>query len=466
MLSLRRRLTLWYSLMLLCGLIALAATTWFAVSHLLKADIDASLAKWMRGAEETLEKEAPTRSINRIQDEFLEYAMTLPGNSILQVLDQDDTDLSPRRSVNEPRLPVLGAGDHLNAGVYSTIQITSQDYRVLAQAIVVEGHVYRIQIAEPLGKVDTLMRHFGIILIWIAPLVLMVASLGGYWISLRALAPVDTMTAAARAIGIHNLSQRLKIPHVQDELQRLSQTFNEMLDRLEAAVSRLSQFTADASHELRSPIALIRTTAEIALSQQRSPEAYRAALQQVVLASERVSSLVEDLLELARSDTGRTSLPFARTDLGALAIEVHHQCLPLAGAKQVSLTVDIPTSGNHVAGNEMALRRLIVILVENAIKFTRPGGSVNISTTDVDGIVTLRVRDTGIGIPQTVLPHIFERFYRADRSRNREGGTGLGLSIAQAIARAHEATIQVKSEVGVGSDCSIQFKCAPTISHS
>jgi heavy metal sensor kinase len=305
---------------------------------------------------------------------------------------------------------------------------------------------------------EVTLRRVRWLLLWSAPAVLLLASLGGIWISRRALAPVDEITLAARSIGIQSLSRRLDVPSTGDELQRLSETWNEMLARLEAAVKRLSQFTADASHELRTPVALIRTTAELTLRRERSPETYREALRQVVLESERTSRLVDDLLLLARADAGLPSLALERMELTPLVRDVCQQGQVLAESRQLQISTVAPEEPVFVEANDPALRRMLLLLLDNAMKYTPVGGRIVLSVDRDPGGATVAVRDTGIGIPETALPHVFERFYRVDESRNRDaGGTGLGLSIAKWIAERHHASLEAESVVGEGSVFRIRF---------
>ena len=232
-----------------------------------------------------------------------------------------------------------------------------------------------------------------------------------------------------------------------------------MLARLETAVKRLSQFTADASHELRTPIALIRTTAELTLRRERTPQTYREALRQIVAESERTARLIEDLLLLARADAGLPALPLERLELTPLVRDVCEQGQILAQARQLEISTEVPDEPVYVEANDPALRRLLLLLVDNAVKYTPAGGRITVSLDhDLHG-ATLAVRDTGIGIPDSALPHVFERFYRADESRNRDaGGAGLGLSIAKWIAERHNASLEAESVVGQGSTFRVRFR--------
>jgi two-component system heavy metal sensor histidine kinase CusS len=334
----------------------------------------------------------------------------------------------------------------------------SRRYRTLVTTAMVKGEPFRILVAQPLDNTEATLRRSRTLLLWLAPVVLGIASLGGYWISGRALAPVDEITRAAQSIGIQNLSGRLTVPATGDELQRLSQTWNAMLARLETAVKRLSQFTADASHELRTPIALIRTTAELTLRRERTPQTYREALRQIVAESERTARLIEDLLLLARADAGLPALPLERLELTPLVRDVCEQGQILAQARQLEISTEVPDEPIYVEANDPALRRLLLLLVDNAVKYTPAGGHITVSLgRDLRG-ATVAVHDTGIGIPGSALPHVFERFYRADESRNRDaGGAGLGLSIAKWIAERHNASLEAESVVGQGSTFRVRF---------
>jgi len=279
-----------------------------------------------------------------------------------------------------------------------------------------------------------------------------VALAGGYYMSRRALAPVDAITNTARSISAQSLSSRLEVPPTGDELQRLSETLNDMLQRLEATFHRITQFTADASHELRTPIALVRTTAELALHEQRTPADREEAIREILEESERTSELLENLLILARADSGKEALQFSVIDLSALVRETAEQGQKLAAARHLEFQARIEDRAVEVLANPHAILRLILILLDNAVKYTPQPGSVSLSLTAANALATVQVRDTGIGIASEELPHIFERFYRTDKARSREtGGVGLGLAIAQWIAEKHQGRLTAHSELGRGA---------------
>ncbi len=436
--SIGARLTLWYSLVLLAGLALFGAGVWIVVTHSLTTTIDETLAARTRALATEIQNEYKPSKPTHLVEELSEYAAATPDGNLTEVRDPQDGIL---------------IGDGVDAATAS-----SSHYRRLESESTVEGRKYRILVAAPLAGTELTLRRLREVLLWSAPGVLLIGSLGGYWMSRRALEPVDEITRAAQTIGIENLSRRLEVPAAGDELQRLSQTWNSMLERLEAAVKRLSQFTADASHELRTPIALIRATAELTLRRERSAETYREALRQIMDDTDRTTRLIDDLLLLARSDAGLPALPLDRVELTPLVRDICEQGQILAQERQLEISTEAPEQPVFVDANDPALRRLLLLLVDNAVKYTPAGGQITVSVAMDPSGPTVTVRDTGIGIPDAALPHVFKRFYRVDESRNREaGGAGLGLSIAQWIADRHHARLEAESVVGRGSAFRVRF---------
>ena len=445
--SIRARLTAWYSVVLLAGLTLFGAGIWLVISHSLRASLDETLAEDAKGVTTVLQSETEP---DHLREELTEYASATPGGNLMEVRNSQGQQIVASKTVS------MEQSD--SASAYGVQVRPSGQYRTFTTNVSVNAGQYRVLVATPMDTTEATLSRVRMLLLWSTPVVLLLASLGGYWISRRALAPVDEITRAARVIGIQSLSQRLAVPTSGDEIQRLSETWNGMLARLEAAVKRLSQFTADASHELRTPIALIRTTAELTLRRERSPETYREALRQVLLESERTTRLVEDLLLLARADAGLPSLPLERLELIPLVRDVCQQGQILAGARQLEISAEIPDEPVFVEANDPALRRMLLLLLDNAVKYTPSGGRIILSVDRGPAGATVAVSDTGIGIPETALPHVFERFYRVDESRNRDaGGTGLGLSIAKWIAERHHASLEAESVLGQGSVFRIRF---------
>jgi heavy metal sensor kinase len=293
-------------------------------------------------------------------------------------------------------------------------------------------------------------------LLWsLLPVVIAIACIGGAWLSGRALKPVRDIAAAARTIGIENLSQRLPVPPTGDELAQLTEVLNTMFARLESAVRTLSQFVADASHEIRTPLAVIRTNAELALRRMRTPESYRHSLQEITEEAERMTQLVEDLLVLARSDTSVIEMPLEPVEVREI---IHGVCAELRGLAEVHQTAIelVPGRTAFIAANRPAVHRLFLLLLDNAVKFSPPGGKVVVGVESRESGIAVTVQDFGHGISPADLPHIFKRFYQADRAR-AGAGHGLGLSLAASIARAHGASIEVQSAEGAGSTFRVIF---------
>jgi signal transduction histidine kinase len=248
------------------------------------------------------------------------------------------------------------------------------------------------------------------------------------------------------------LGDRLEKLATGDELQRLSDTLNEMLARIESSFLRVTQFTADASHELRTPISLIRTEAEIALRKSRGDAEYREALRHILLEAEKTSSLVEELLTLARADSGRENLHLTFLDLRSLIAETASEWRQLVESRNLQFTQAIADCELPVLVDRRAMQRLLAILLDNAVKYTPPPGIVELLLEARDEKAVITVRDSGIGIATEDQTRIFERFYRVDKARSRElGGAGIGLAIADWIVQQHRGSVTVQSSIGNGS---------------
>ncbi len=321
---------------------------------------------------------------------------------------------------------------------------------VLAQLIFGAGTWLFLR--ENLRERDALV-HFRNQLLLLAPLLSLGGALLCYALSRRALAPVENVTRAARVIDGHSLIQRIQSPKTGDELQRLCDAINEMLARLEVSFKRTTNFTADASHELRTPIALIRTEAEAALRRSRGEAEYREALRRILLEAERTTSLLEELLALARADSGRQSLHVEPIELRGTLQEIARGWRQVANVRGMQFSERLLNAELRVSGDAAALRRVIDILLDNAFKYTSPsGGAVSLSAEEVAGRAVISVQDNGVGVAEDEQQRIFERFYRVNKERSREiGGAGLGLAIAQWIVEQHHGNITVESTLGAGS---------------
>ena len=449
--SVRTRLTFWYAIVLLAGLLAFAGWMWFAVDRYLATSADDRITRRMHGLHLAIDEEAD-ESLNALHEELREFGLEVPEGDLSAVRGRGGRELLRPAGMDESVLwnaPEGHLGDLYDRGLH---------YRALRSHITVKGEQYDLAVATSTAEADAFLAQFRLLLLGAAPLLALIASFGGYWLSRRALAPVDDLTRAARRISLDNLSRRLEVRRTADELERLGDTWNEMIGRLDSAVQRMRQFTADASHELRTPISIIRTTAELALRRERSPADYRQALENIHREAQWMTQLAEDLLLLARADSGTLTLRGEPVDIDELARDVARRNRSHGGSARHRLAIATRRGRRYVsqviAGPCIAC---LTVLLDNALQHTPPQGTVAIETSAGTGGVTIVVRNSGTGSGAEDLPHIFERFYRGDPARTRQNGAGLGLAIARSIAQAHDAEIVVESVEGKGAVFSVKF---------
>jgi heavy metal sensor kinase len=446
------RLAAWYFLVFACGLAAFSVAAWFAMRASVYHAVDDELRDRVRGVQSFMDRQISSLSVPEIRDEFREHSVLGPGGDLFQVCDDQGRWLYRSVALESNNVPIE-LPRALDAPRFETRQVERHSLRFYSERIVVNGKPYTVQVAALMNEVFEALEGFRWMLLLATPLLLIAASAGGFWLSTRALAPVDEISRAAQRISIENLTDRLDVTQTGDQLQRLSETLNAMLSRLEASVRRITQFTADASHELRAPVSLIRTTAEVALQKRDRPAGeYLEALDEILEESERTSQVVDSLMLLARADSGKENLERALIDAGAVVKGAAEQGEKLARTHGLKFSASVPEAPVSIQADADALRRALLILLDNAVKYTPQGGSVRIALKTSDGVAVVSVSDTGIGIAKQDVIHIFDRFWRADKARSREqGGAGLGLSIAKWIVDIHAGSIDVESEPGKGS---------------
>lgn len=281
------------------------------------------------------------------------------------------------------------------------------------------------------------------------------SALGGHVLARQALLPISQMSSDARQISVENLNARLVLRGSGDELDQLAKTFNEMFERLESQVEQLRQFTADAAHELRTPLAALRGTAEVAISQNRTPEELRATLVDSIEEYDRLSKIAEDLLLLARADAGQLVIRQVPLELNRAIRDIVDLYLPLAEEAGVHVSCDL-SQPVWVLGDDGRIRQMLGNILDNAIKYSPKGAAIHLRLLG-DNPAILTIADTGAGIAAEDLAHVFDRFYRADRARQRERGTGLGLAISQTIVRAHGGNISLESTIGKGTTVTVRL---------
>jgi heavy metal sensor kinase len=307
-------------------------------------------------------------------------------------------------------------------------------------------------VGATLALVNTILSTVGTELLIISPVLLALGALVSIWLSARAFVPVKRVIGAARAIKAGDLRQRVPLPRARDEVYQLTQTLNEMIDSLEQTLVRQRRFVADASHELRTPVTVIRSKTDLALLQVFPPEDYMGTFRAIHAEAERLGRLISDLLALARADEGQVSLEWETVRLDLLVAAVCATVEPLATEHGVSMEVQA-TAQPVVLGDEARLMQLVMNLLENAIRYTNPGGHILVSVGATHDQACLVVRDTGAGIAPEHQPYLFDRFYQVNPARlgSEEGHSGLGLAIADWIVKAHGGSIQVESRLDQGS---------------
>lgn len=314
-----------------------------------------------------------------------------------------------------------------------------------------------VLIGRPLAKEFDSLQRLAVTVCLFGCVSLVAGGCGAWWLAKKLAAPIARMAETAEQISVKNLAQRLDPETSSTEVNRLTSVFNSMLDRLQAAFQRQSRFTADASHELRTPVSVILSQAEHSLNRVRTSEEYQAALQTCLRASRRMKHLVEDLLLLARADSGRMELRLEPLDLADIVRQSLALLTSLADENQLQLISQLQST--PIQGDSTKLGQVITNLVTNALQYNREAGQIFVHVSLRGMKAVLMVADTGIGIPFKDQPHLFERFYRADTVRtHREGqGTGLGLSIVSEIVAAHAGTINITSEPEVGTTVTVEM---------
>jgi heavy metal sensor kinase len=451
--SISLRLTLWFGGIFLTGWVLFGMSMWLNLRNTLKNERRQTLSRRLDRLQELLVKDQTSSTHDRFQN-FTDFAHAT-GNGLAEVLNTNGTQAYPSPSTAATTFPwpaLRPEGD-----LFETIQNAGQSYWVMSRQVDLLGQSVVLLAAAPEAGNLLVLQAFVGGLLASAPILLLVSSAGGYWVSRRALMPVDRIAATARSISIGNISERIPVAQTGDELQRLTETCNSMLDRLESSVTQIKRFTADASHELRGPLSFTRTVAEIALRNPLADMESRRALQDIVDEAAKAAVLLEDMLALARADAAPIGVRHSQVDLATVLEEVCEIARPIAKQQNLTLSQSLDQGAVFVLGDSAALKRLLWILLDNALKYSNPQGAVGVSLSRVSGQGRVVVYDNGIGISATDLPFVFDRFYRADPSRSMVEGNGLGLAIAKWIAETHQAELSVKSEEGVGTSFTILF---------
>jgi two-component system OmpR family sensor kinase len=485
--SVRARLTLWYTGVLALVLISFALAGYFFLSYTLNRRTDDALAEEANAFAATLandETDSQQGEANAARggdprsnpDEAVREAVSEKRFRDYQLVVYADGGREVAASAKPPkgdrpgwaRAPAPSQLTEVANAVarsfesrlyFANLSDGDNQFRVVARRVQARGSAYTLIMLRSLREQEDLLEGARYALFIAVPLSLLLASVGGYFLARKSLAPVVRMSSSAARIGAANLHERLPIANARDELGGLAQVINALLARLDASFEQQRRFMADASHELRTPIAIMRSEAEVALSE---PDTSTRELRESIAIfrdeTKRLTGIVEDLFMLARADAGQYKLTPKEFYLDELAGEVVRAVRTLAAERDLTLQLDAAEE-MLFRGDENLIRRLLLNLVDNAIKYTPRGGSVTVSCRPEADRYLIKVGDTGPGIPVEARPHIFERFYRADSARSRveddgaglTSGAGLGLSIARWIAEAHDGTLELLHSSEAGS---------------
>ncbi|MGD2089364.1 MAG: ATP-binding protein [Candidatus Aminicenantes bacterium] len=335
--------------------------------------------------------------------------------------------------------------------------------RIILYPVQQEGNkAYLIQVGTSLKKMFSTLKDFLMVLIFSGPVLLLISVLGGYFILTRVLHPMKTVVQTAKKITAEDLSLRIQPNNQKNEIGQLIITFNEMISRLERSVLQIKQFSSDASHDLKTPLTVIRGEVDIALRKNRPPAEYIKTLTSVREEAKKLEGIIDNLLFLSCIDSRSYQRSFENVHPDEILLEVFEKTTPLANEKQLAYVLE-KIERISLPGDPILLSRLLMNLVDNAIKYTPPGGRIQMSLKNSGEKTILAIQDNGIGIPENALPFIFNRFYRVDQSRTqRNEGAGLGLSIVKKIADIHQAEVDIHSQLNKGTTILVSFPLSST----
>lgn len=461
--SIRFRLTFWYALTLAIILAASALFSYEYFSKTLSRQIDEVLQDVALQVEVAHAEHAPGLPVDQVCCDLLQQRIHQSNWDAFIVL-------------RGPNLQPLCASDNLVAGTLEFGPVAMQQVRWLNPHLeTIEGesgsaqrllsHPLKqgkqllgvVQVARDLGPLRQTLGELRLVYSLVGPFAIFWLCLGCWFLADQLVAPVIEVTNAARDVNAENLSKRLPSTGHRDELGQMVTTLNQMLERLENAFRRLRQFSGDASHELRTPLTILRGETEVTMRWAKTPEEFRDMLRSNLEEIDRMERIIENLLVLTKTDASELILDLKEFNLSDLVQALYLQAQTLGEAKQITVNLRVEVDEElSIRGDELRLRQMFLNLIANGIKYTPAGGSLELALLRAGAMARIDVSDTGIGIPGEALPHIFDRFYRVDKARNRmDGGSGLGLSIARSIALAHGGNLSAQSVLGRGSTFSV-----------
>ena len=469
--SIRSRLTAWYVILLAIILILFSVLLNYFLSKRLYESVDNSLtvSATVVSTSATMRlTSSPLPGLNEFFDQFLREGNL---NKFYRIYDGSGSVGSRSGNISASEFPLSGTAyaDALKGNnSYETFKVGGKHpIRVITMPVMVNDKLVNlVQVGTSLQAVQETLRNLKIILFTAVPSVLIFAALFARFMARRALKPISRIIDTARDIGQgQELSKRIPVLKIKDELGQLALTFNEMMNRLENSFKQVRQFSSDASHELRTPLTVLKGQNELILSKLRKPEEYQEVISSNLEEINYMSKVLEDLFLLSKSDENQVRLDCKQFNLKPLVEEVCKHAEVLAEEKNIKIIIAF-LEAVQVKGDEVRLRQMSWNILQNGIKYTQCGGELKVSLQNDGEFALMTIQDTGIGIPEEDLGFIFNRFYRVDKARSRdEGGSGLGLSICRQIAEAHKGTIEVESKLGVGTRFKIRIPLIPNDGH-
>jgi len=453
-LPIKWRLTLWYGLILALILVVFSSGVYVYFRNSLQKSIDAKIKSLGEVISSSITDTHSTSVFSNFE-RYLENVLgKKPKGKFIQIMDRTGRIGAKMNDIETETLPSnFGTLERALKGeiVYETIERVNPRLRMVTIPIMDNKKVASIiQVGTSLEDFDETMKKLLIIMIIGIPTSISVTIVCGYFLARKALRPVDQIRRTAVKISSRNLDERIDVGGRKDELSRLAQTFNEMLSRLKDSFQRINQFSIDVSHELKTPLTILKGETEVALRKDRDNENYKKILSSNLEEIDRMSKIIDDLLLLSKADSKEMKLNVEDIALRDFIADICVDMKIFADNKGIGLDVK-ELEDVKLKGDELKLRRMLWNIVENGIKYTQNGGKIEIMSYINNGFICIDVKDNGIGIPENDIKYIFDRFYRGDKSRKRESGSGLGLSISKWIAEAHRGIIEVKSKPLEGS---------------
>ena len=459
--SIRARLITLYVATLSLIFVCFGGYLYFGFKQYLIRSLQQTLVRRAHQIASTILIDVPTRGPGYVASEIqARYAPEL-NERIIRITAQGGGVIYASRNAGvlaKPPAVTFGTTDETTPDYRE--EISKKDKRLQVGAIGYRAHdgtTYVVEVGSSENEVFSALTGLLLTLSLGFPVFIGLTSMGAHFLLGRALRPVDEIVRSAERITLQNLSQRLSVPATGDEVERLSLALNRMIQRLDEAFQLATRFTSDASHELRTPLTIMRGELEALLKDESLSAEQISQIGSVLEEGERLTQIVEGLLAMSRLEADEAQMSRQRVDFGNLVSTTAEQISPLAEEKGVALSCEI-SDGVLVLGNELRLRQIVVNLLDNAIKYTSNGGAIQIRAWTEESSTMLEIKDSGIGISEKALPHVFERFYRSDQALAREAqGTGLGLSMVEAIAEAHRGKVSVESHEGAGATFRVEL---------